>query len=315
MHVVRGHAGQVVTGRQLGQGIVARRVERIAVIPQFDHHPVTTEQLDEPLQLLGRCGRAVIDQRRRHRPLPTAGQHPTVAGHRVGDVEQAETWCALLARQMTEAQRTRQARVAHRPISQHEQVISVRVGRMVIGDQAGGDLALRLVFVEHLTSRCCAERDLGAEHGRQPHGPGRLGKANDTVETVVVGHRQRFEPQPSCFLCQLLGVRGAVEEREVGVTVQLRIWHRRQVGAHQRTGLVGLWRLVGLAFAAPGRAVATRVPRRRARGATIFAATGRGAVGERCFELPPRHVRVVEPHKGSDSIEHLFVTSSESSTR
>ena len=48
-------------GRQLGQGIVARRVERVAVIPQLDHHPVAPEQFDQPLQLLGRCRRTVID--------------------------------------------------------------------------------------------------------------------------------------------------------------------------------------------------------------------------------------------------------------
>ena len=89
VHVVGGDAGQVVARRQLGQRIVARRVERVAVIPQLDHHTVAAEQLDQPLQLLRCCRGTVVDERRGHRTLAATGEHPTVAGHRVGDVERA----------------------------------------------------------------------------------------------------------------------------------------------------------------------------------------------------------------------------------
>ena len=108
VHVVGGDAGEVVAGRQFGQGIVARRVERVAVIPQLDHHPVAPEQLDQPLQLLRRCRRPVVDQRRRHGTLAATGEHPTVTAHRIGDVEQRELRRALLAGQMAEAQCTGQ---------------------------------------------------------------------------------------------------------------------------------------------------------------------------------------------------------------
>ena len=47
VHVVGGDAGQVMACRQLGQRIVARRVERVAVIPQLHHHTVTP-QTPEP---------------------------------------------------------------------------------------------------------------------------------------------------------------------------------------------------------------------------------------------------------------------------
>ena len=57
---------------------------------------------------------------------------------------------ALLARQMTEAQGPGQPRVAGRPIGQHEQVIAVRIGSMMIGHQTGGDLLLGVVLAEHL---------------------------------------------------------------------------------------------------------------------------------------------------------------------
>ena len=94
-----------------------------------------------------------------------------------------------------------------------------------------------------------AERDLGAEHGRQPNGTRRLGEADNAVETIVIGDRQRFEAEAGSFLCQLLGMRSTVEEREVGVAVQLGVRHRRRVGPQQRLGEIGLgggrygWRL------------------------------------------------------------------------
>ena len=190
-----------------------------------------------------------------------------------------------------------QPRVTGGPVGQHEQMIAVRIGSMMIGHETGGDLLLRVVLVEHLPGGGCTERDLGAEHRRQADGPRRFGKADDAVETVVIGDGQRFETETGSFLRQLLGVRGAVEEREVGVAVQLCIRHRRRIGTQQRPGLIGLgawygWRLRLHAGPSPpafhaGEPGAAHRP----------AAAGRWAVGERCFELPPRHVRVVEPHK------------------
>ncbi len=89
VHVVGGYAGQVVTCCQFGKGIVARCVERIAVVPQFDHDPVTPEQIDQTLQLPRSCRGTVVDQCRGHGTLAATGEHPTVTGHRIGDVERA----------------------------------------------------------------------------------------------------------------------------------------------------------------------------------------------------------------------------------
>ena len=70
------------------------------------------------------------------------------------------------------------------------------------------------------------ERQLSAEHRRQPGFGGSLRKADHPVEPVVIGQRQRFEPQPHCFVHQLARTRRPVQEAEVGMGVQLRVRHR-----------------------------------------------------------------------------------------
>jgi hypothetical protein len=74
--------------------------------------------------------------------------------------------------------------------------------------------------------RAVEQRELGAEDRGQTHRLGCHCEADDPVEAVVVGDGERGEPQPGGFVDQLLGVAGTVEEREVGVTVQLRVPHR-----------------------------------------------------------------------------------------
>ena len=127
VHVVRRDTREVVTGRQLGQGIVARRVERVAVVPQLDDDAVATEQFDETAELLGCGSGTMVDEGRRHRALATAGEHPAVTGHRVGDVEQRELRCALLAGEMAQAQRAGQAGVPGGAIGKHQQMVTVRI--------------------------------------------------------------------------------------------------------------------------------------------------------------------------------------------
>ncbi len=112
-----------MAGGQLDQGVVARRIERITVIPQLDHHSITAEQFDEPTELLGSGGRTVIDECRRHRPLAAPGEHPAMAGHDIGDVGHGELRRALLAGKMAEAQSTGEAGVTGWPVGEHEEVI------------------------------------------------------------------------------------------------------------------------------------------------------------------------------------------------
>ena len=99
------------------------------------------------------------------------------------------------------------------------------------------------------------QRQLGAEHGRQAGGAGGLGEAHDAVEAVVVGEGERLEAEPGGFVDELLGMRGTVEERVVGVAVQL--------GVRHRAGDAGVAGLERLAFATPRGAVAAGVPRQR----------------------------------------------------
>ena len=64
--VVGGHQRQARLHRQRGQGVVAGRVERVAVVAQLDHHVVGAERVDQPRQLAGRGRRPVA------RPAPGA---------------------------------------------------------------------------------------------------------------------------------------------------------------------------------------------------------------------------------------------------
>ncbi len=63
MHVVRGDADDAGADGDLGERVVARRVERVTVIPQLDRDAVTAERVDEALQLALGCGRAALDER------------------------------------------------------------------------------------------------------------------------------------------------------------------------------------------------------------------------------------------------------------
>ena len=65
--------------------------------------------------------------------------------------------------------------------------------------------------------------ELGAEHRRHPECPGRLGEADHPVQAVVVGEGEGVETEPGRLGDELLGVRGTVEEAEVGVAVELRV--------------------------------------------------------------------------------------------
>ena len=84
-----GDATDVVTGGQLGEGVVARRVERVAVVPQLDEHAVAPERLDEAQQLAARRRRAVLHECRRNGALAAAGERPDVPAGVAGDVGRA----------------------------------------------------------------------------------------------------------------------------------------------------------------------------------------------------------------------------------
>ena len=175
------------------------------------------------------------------------------------------------------------------------------IGRLAVGGTAGDGLGQRGRLALGDTGRGVeigCERELHAERRRQPDGAGRLGEAHDAGEAVVIGQRQRVEAEPGGLGDQLLGVRRAVAEGEVGVAVQLAVGNRALL-THQLGG-----RLERLAVAGPRRPVAAGVPRRCAGCPPVAPELGPGvgrdgAARERRLQLRPRPRRVVETHHSS----------------
>ena len=194
VHVVAGHTVDPVAVGDVGEGVVAGRVERIAVVPQLDEHAIASERLDEPGEL-ARCGGGTVGHESGgHRTLAAAGEHPGMAGDRVGDIGEGELRRTLLAGEMPEAERASDSGVALGAVGEHDQMGAVWIGRVRVGHLAGVDLEQRVGLTAGHASvgvEPGGERDLGTEHGGDAHRSGRLGEADDAVETVVVGDRQR----------------------------------------------------------------------------------------------------------------------------
>ena len=126
--VVGGHALDARAVGDLGEGIVAGRVERVAVVPQLDQDTVAAERLDQSLELAAGGRRAAIDERRRHRSLAAAGECPRMAGHAVGHIGERELRSSLLAGQVTEAQGPGEAAVSGWSVGEQHEVTAGRVG-------------------------------------------------------------------------------------------------------------------------------------------------------------------------------------------
>ena len=67
--VGRGDAADVARGGELGEGVVAGRVERVAVVPQLDEDTVAPERLDQAVELARR-------RRQAHRRRVRRGRRP-----------------------------------------------------------------------------------------------------------------------------------------------------------------------------------------------------------------------------------------------
>ena len=148
VHVVRRDEVEVRADRELDQRIVARRVERVAVVPQFDHHVGATEARHEVVERAGPGPRPVALERRRHGCFATPGEHHPMIRARAtcgadgGELIEGGAGCTLFARELRLAQRAREARVAHRVAGEHHQVLALGVGltRFVGPGDAKGDL-------------------------------------------------------------------------------------------------------------------------------------------------------------------------------
>src|SRR5580658_8325160 len=76
--VVGGHHVHAPGDSDMGEGVVAGGVERVAVVPELHRHVVGAEGLDEPVELAGRGGGAGGGERGGDRPLATAAQDDPV---------------------------------------------------------------------------------------------------------------------------------------------------------------------------------------------------------------------------------------------
>ena len=167
---------------------------------------------------------------RRQRPTERFG----IAAGQGDQVVEAQPGRPLLAGgQMGSTDGPGQAPVTDRILRQHHQMITLGIGPPYPLISPGGGV----------------EGELGPEHRRQAVRPRRLSEADHAVEPVMVGDGQRGEAEPDRLFGQLLGMRSAVEEAEVGMAVQLGIGHARLGSADQR------YRLIGRPLARPCRRV------------------------------------------------------------
>ncbi len=156
----------------------------------------------------------------------------------------------------------------------------------VAGGIPGQDQEVGALRVGHPVLRAGqTQGQLGAEHRRHPHRPGRLGEADHAVHAVVIGDGQRLQAQAGRLLDQLLGVGCPVQEAEVGVAVQLGVGHPPVTPAQVSGGPVGA------PLVRPGRAVP----------AVTLRGEGPGTAGQGGLQFPPRHRRVLVAHSGTVS--------------
>ena len=213
MDVVGGRHGQVPGDGEMGEGVVAGGVERVAVVPELHGHVVGAEGLDEPVELAGGRRGPGGGEGGSHRTLAAPGQDhpvPVVAVPAVvaGQVLEGAGGSPFLpAGELGLGDGPAQAGIAHGVAGQDHQVGAGRVGG------AGARPRPSLLH----------QGELGPEDRGQPERPGRLGEADHPVQAVVVGEGEGVEAEPGRLRDELLGVRRAVEEAEVGMAVELRI--------------------------------------------------------------------------------------------
>ena len=212
MDVVGGDWRHAPFDGQHGQGIVARSIDRRAVVPQLDGEVLPAEPVDEPVERPARRRRPLVGEGRGQGPLPAPSQDLPVSAVAVGQGVEGQDGTPLLSSvQVRLGDGPAEAGVAVGVPGQHHQVGAGRVGHA--GAQVGS-VGIR-------------QGELGPEHCGQAEGPRRPGEPDRPVEAVVVGQRHRRQPEPDGFRGQFLGVAGTVEEGEVGVGVELCVGHGR----------------------------------------------------------------------------------------
>ena len=180
--------------RQLGHGVVAHRVHRQAVVPQFDEHVGPPEITHQAHKFMPGSHRPISHERSRHRALAAGGEHrPVIAGALPAEFDKAfvrDPGRPLLPCQLAFADRATEQGVATGIAGKDDEVTPSRVGRT-------GTL--------ERTTRL-GQGEFGSEDRGQIDRSGRLGEPHHAVEAVVVGEGEGFQTEPGGLFGQLLGV-------------------------------------------------------------------------------------------------------------
>jgi hypothetical protein len=203
VHRIRRDGRQAAPGREPREGVVVLRVEGPAVVEELHDDVLVPEAGDEPVELVRRPRLTPGDEGLPHGALAASGEHDPVAVGRGRELVEVVDGAPLLrlGGELRGRDGAGEPVVALLAPGQHDQVVALRVGVAVLG-------------------RAEAERELGAEHGREAGALGGLREAHDAVEAVMVGEGEPVEPEPHGLVDELLGRGDPVEEAEVGVHVE-----------------------------------------------------------------------------------------------
>ena len=199
-----GDAADAAADGELGEGVVAGGVERVAVVPQLDEDAVAPERLDQAVELPPGRGRPIGDECGGDGALAAAGERPRVTGDDSGDIVEGELRRALLPGEVPEADRPGQLGVPRRSVGEEQQVLAVGIRSRGVGHLPRVHLGERLLLAAE--SAVADKGELGAEDRWHPHLTRRLGETDDAVEAVVIGEGERFEAETRCLGDELLGV-------------------------------------------------------------------------------------------------------------
>ncbi|KJL38231.1 hypothetical protein RR49_00741 [Microbacterium ginsengisoli] len=187
MHVAGRDRRERPVGGERGEQVVVGAVAHPALVEQFDDDLVGAEQVDQRVEGVGRRPRTARGECGAHGALAASGQNRPGAVRLLGQGRQVVDGLALLGPgELTVGEGGGEPVVALLSAREHQQVGALGVGATVLHR---GEL----------------ERQLGPEHGAHAALLGGLGEPHDAVEAVVVGDRQRVQPQPLRLLDELLG--------------------------------------------------------------------------------------------------------------
>ena len=192
MRVSGGNHAHPPTSGQIEERLIAGGIERVAVIGQFDKHIVATEQCGEPVELSCRSRKPFSSKGFGDTTFTAPGENDPVTVVRLRQFfEVVDGPTFLLAGELRRADGHREPAVPFRVTRENEQMVTFRIG----------DAVLR---------RAQTETEFGTEHRADAEFTGRLGEAHDTVEAVVVGDGEGFDPESRRLFGKFFGFAGAV---------------------------------------------------------------------------------------------------------